>query len=118
MAVDAENNILWADYFAQINTVCPWSLSYYRKNGIDIVEGLDPQPLGDLAARIYLVPRMKIRLLKKRAGSLQRTRPEELWFFSYPGYGENATPVRCLIQQDRNRLETIRNNLNPNLLDK
>jgi hypothetical protein len=114
----ADAAVDWLKYFTQINSVCPWSLSYYRKNGIDIVEGLTVEPLGDLAARIYLVPRMKIRLLKKRAGSLERTRPNELWFFSYPGYGEYATPVRCLIQQDRNKLETIRNNLNHLVLDK
>ena len=118
MDADAENKVNWLEYFTQINTLCPWSLGYYRKNGIDIVQGLGVLPLGTYAARIYLVPEMKLRLLKKRAGSLERTRPEELWFFSYPGYGEYATPVRCLIQQDRNHLETIRFNLNKNLLDK
>jgi hypothetical protein len=116
--MDAAEDVNWFEYFTQINTVCPWSLNYYRKNGIDIVQGLDPKPLGNYAARIYLVPDMKIRLLKRRAGSLERTRPEELWFFSYPGYGKNATPTRCLIQQDRKKLETIRNNLNHLVLDK
>jgi hypothetical protein len=33
------------------------------------------------------------------------------WLFSYPGYGEFATPVKVLIQQNRKQLNDLRNRL-------
>jgi hypothetical protein len=33
------------------------------------------------------------------------------WLFSYPGYGEFATPVKVLIQQNRAELTMIRDKL-------
>jgi hypothetical protein len=36
---------------------------------------------------------------------------EDEWLYSYPGYGDYATPVAVLIQQNRKRLEDLRNSL-------
>jgi hypothetical protein len=36
---------------------------------------------------------------------------ESEWLFSYPGYGDYATPVKVLIQQDRARLGKLREQL-------
>jgi hypothetical protein len=36
---------------------------------------------------------------------------ESEWLFSYPGYGEFATPVKVLIQQNRKTLDNLRNKL-------
>jgi hypothetical protein len=33
------------------------------------------------------------------------------WLFSYPGYGEFATPVKVLIQQNRKQLNDLRTHL-------
>jgi len=33
------------------------------------------------------------------------------WLFSYPGYGDFATPVKVLIQQNRKQLNDLRNRL-------
>ena len=33
------------------------------------------------------------------------------WLFSYPGYGDYATPVSVLIQQDRSTLTKLRSQL-------
>jgi hypothetical protein len=32
----------------------------------------------------------------------------DAWLFSYPGYGQWATPMPVLIQQDRAKLESLR----------
>jgi hypothetical protein len=37
---------------------------------------------------------------------------EDEWLFSYPGYGDYATPVPVLIQQNRNELNQLRQKLN------
>jgi hypothetical protein len=36
---------------------------------------------------------------------------EDEWLFSYPGYGEFATPVSVLIQQNRKQLNDLRSRL-------
>jgi hypothetical protein len=36
---------------------------------------------------------------------------EDEWLFSYPKYGEYATPVKVLIQQNRARLSQLRTQL-------
>jgi hypothetical protein len=110
MAVDVD--VDWLNYFESIKSVCPWSSAAHRHNKIDIQQGIDPKPLDQYLARIYILNNITTRRLKKLAGTLERTRPDEIWFFSYPGYGPFATPVSCLIQQSRNHLENIRNNLN------
>jgi hypothetical protein len=33
---------------------------------------------------------------------------EDEWLFSYPGYGDYATPVKVLIQQNRAQLNQLR----------
>jgi hypothetical protein len=111
-------DVNWSEYFAKIKSVCAWSGSAYRKAQIDFHVGLDPKTLDQYSARIYILNNTKPRLLKKLADRMQQTRPDELWFFSYPTYGKFATPVNCLIQQDRYQLESIRFNLNKNNLDK
>lgn len=108
----------WIGYFESIRTVCPWSLSYSLQGLIDIKTEFEPEPLGGYAARIYLLPNRKPAWVKRQAGKQEATRPNELWFFSYPGYGKNATPITVLIQQDRNQLETIRKRLNNSADDK
>lgn len=108
----------WIGYFESIRTVCPWSLSYSLQGLIDIKTEFEPEPLGGYAARIYLLPSRKPAWVKRKAAKMEATRPNELWFFSYPGYGKNATPITVLIQQDRNQLESIRIKLNTLLIDK
>ena len=108
----------WLGYFGSIRTVCPWSLSYSLQGLIDIQTEFDPEPLGKYAARIYILRDRTNSWVRRKAAEMEQTRPQELWFFSYPGYGKNATPVRVLIQQDRNQLETIRKKLNNSVDDK
>lgn len=99
----------WYSYFKSIRVECPWSYAAYLKGKINICEYQGKiLPLGDLEARVYVVnaPNETVEAL---AAALDHG--EDEWLFSYPGYGEFATPVPVLIQQNRARLTELRNNL-------
>ena len=96
----------WAEYFAEIKPVCPWSYSAWHRGLIDVVEWTgDVLPLGDYMARMYLVDTSTDEL-ERMAHDLDHGEYE--WLFSYPGYGETATPVNVLIQQSRAVLSQLR----------
>jgi len=98
----------WLKYFESIKSQCPWSLRAWREGKIDIVvyEGKS-LPLGDFDARMYVVtaPDSTVSAL---ADMWDRQDPDCEWLYSYPGYGEFATAVSVLIQQDRTRLTNLR----------
>ena len=97
----------WESYFLKIKSQCPWSWTAWQKNNIDIVKWQGKIiDLGSFDARIYLTKSLNPRRLKKLCRDLDQGVYEWLW--SYPGYGPFATPMFCLIQQDRARLEQIR----------
>ena len=102
----SHQSVDWYQYFKSIRTECPWSYSAYLKGQIHIVEyqGI-VLPLGNYAARMYIVhaPNDTVEAL---AAALDHG--EDEWLFSYPGYGEFATPVSVLIQQNRQRLKELR----------
>ena len=100
-------SVNWLEYFESIRKQCPWSLAAWQQNKIGITkwqgEIID---LGPLEARVYVTKGLNPRRLKKLSRDLDQGTYEWLW--SYPGYGKFATPVFCLIQQDRNRLQQLR----------
>ena len=114
MDVDVDVNhpdVDWWEYFARIRTQCPWSWHSWQHGGIDIqawqghgvpIEGFD--------ARVYMVrdPGQDVTALAQQQ-DLQDTECE--WLFSHPGYGLWATPVPVLIQQPRQRLAELRQQL-------
>jgi hypothetical protein len=96
----------WLEYFKSIRQECPWSYAAYLKGLIDIVEYQGYRiPLGDYSARMYIVsaPNATVEAL---AASWDQG--EDEWLFSYPGYGDYATPVKVLIQQNRAQLNQLR----------
>ena len=96
----------WTEYFARIKTQCPWSYPAWLRGQIDVVQWTgEIIPLGDYQARMYLVD-LSDEELEKKAEELDHGEYE--WLFSYPGYGEFATPVSVLIQQDRKVLNDLR----------
>ena len=108
--VDVE--VDWHSYFQSIRGVCPWSLSAYKREGIDIQPwGGEARPLGTWAARIYLAPRHKPRQLKRITDRLNRTQHTDEWLWSHPKYQHHSAPVACMIQQDRKTLYSIREKL-------
>ena len=99
-------SVNWLEYFKSIRVECPWSYAAYLKGSIDIREYTGTVlPLGTYAARVYLVnaPNATVEAL---AAALDHG--EDEWLFSYPGYGEFATPVAVLIQQNRKQLNDLR----------
>jgi hypothetical protein len=100
---------LWQDYFQSIKTVCPWSWVALRRGSIDLQPWQNyTVDLRSFEARIYTTQNLKPRHLKKITKKLNQTRTEEEWLWSHPRYQNNSTPVPVLIQQDRSRLQSIR----------
>ena len=104
--VKNHQSVDWAEYFARIQRMCPWSLSAWLKGEIDIVTTRTIRPLGHFQARIYILDLTRRRLKKL---CKQRDHGEDEWLWSEPAYGAYGTPVPCLIQQNRARLNSLRN---------
>jgi hypothetical protein len=101
----------WEEYFYNIRQQCPWSWAAWQRNEIDITRWQGTViELGNYQARIYTV-NLNRRRLKKLAKLLDNDIICE-WLWSEPNYGPWATPVSVLIQQDRNKLNQIRKQLN------
>lgn len=109
--VDEERSHLsvnWADYFRLIRTECPWGYRAYQQGKIDIQKWQGHViPLGSFMARVYVSD--SSYGVEQLAQALDYG--EDEWLFSYPGYGEFATPVPVLIQQNRQTLAEIRSKL-------
>ena len=102
-------SVNWYDYFKSIKTECPWSYSAYLKGQIHIVEYTgEILPLGNYQARVYTVcdPKQSVEAL-----SSALDHGDDEWLFSFPGYGDFATPVPVLIQQDRKELNRLRDQI-------
>lgn len=100
-------DVNWQEYFYLIRQQCPWSWAAWQRSEIDIQRWQGkPQELGNYQARIYIVDLTR-RRLKKLAEKLDLD-PVSEWLWSEPNYGPWATPIPVLIQQDRARLEEIR----------
>lgn len=110
--VRSRQSVDWNIYFDHIKTQCPWSWAAWQQGKIDIVKYKKTQkPLDGYQARIYIVE-LSRRRLKKLCKKLDQGDSEWLW--SEPGYGPWATPVPCLIQQNRAQLTAIRKKLEQN----
>lgn len=107
-----DEDVDWHAYFKSIKQQCPWSWQAYQQHAIDIVPWKETViPLTDHEARIYVCD-MPERRLEKLADSLDQNSTSDEWLFSYPGYGPWATPVAVLIQQNRSRLNELRDIIN------
>jgi hypothetical protein len=103
---DVHLSVDWSSYFKHIRTECPWSYSAYTRGLIDIVHYKgDILPLGPYQARVYIVDLDAVQV-EALAKALDYGLDE--WLFSYPGYGDWATPTAVLIQQNRAELNQIR----------
>ena len=104
-------SVNWYDYFKSIREECPWSYAAYLKGQIDIVEYQGQRiPLGDYQARMYIVSAPDATVVAI-ANGLDYDDSECEWLYSYPGYGDYATPVSVLIQQNRSQLTKLRSQL-------
>jgi hypothetical protein len=107
----SHQSVDWLEYFKSIREECPWSYAAYLKGKIDIkdYEG-EKLPLGDYSARMYIItaPDATVTAI---ANGLDYGDKEYEWLYSYPGYGDYATPVSVIIQQWRAELDAIRTRL-------
>ena len=96
----------WGEYFYSIKKQCPWSYSAWLQVQIDIVawEGR-VLPLDGYQARMYTVNASN-KIVESMCEELDEGEYE--WLFSYPEYGEFATPETVLIQQSRAVLKRLR----------
>jgi hypothetical protein len=108
---ESHQSVNWTEYFNNIKSQCPWGYRAWRQGLIDIVEYSGViLPLNLYQARInYLTTSNSI--VTAIAEALDLTDPECEWLWSYPGYGPWATPLSCLIQQNRQQLAQIRSSL-------
>jgi len=109
----SHQSVDWLAYFESIQRECPWSLAAYRKDLIDIVDwvpGKTIPGLGVYSARMYVVD-YPDSIIEAMATELDSSDAECEWLYSYPGYGEFATPVKVLIQQNRSTLNNLRSQL-------
>lgn len=101
----------WYAYFYSIRSQCPWSYAAYQKGLIDIVDYQGIKlPLDNFQARMYIV-RAPDSVVVALAEGFDYEDSVYEWLYSYPGYGEYATPVSVLIQQNRAQLNDIRKRL-------
>ena len=102
----------WDEYFESIKAVCPWSLRAWRQNQIEIIKWHSQQikELGLIEARLY-ISNHNPRQLKKITKKLNSLRPKEEWLWSHPSYGNHSSHVPVLIQQDRDKLSSIRSKI-------
>ena len=111
--VKSRPSVDWLAYFKSIQHECPWSLKAYQQGAISIEDWSHTgtlEPLGNLQARIYIVD-LPDNIVEAMAEELDCGDQECEWLFSHPGFGEYATPVTVLIQQDRTRLAQLRKQL-------
>lgn len=96
----------WEEYFYSIKKQCPWSWAAWQQGEILVRRLGEPQDLGEYSAIVY-VSNLNRRRLKKLCAKLNTSKECE-WLWSHPTYGPYATPLPCLIQQDRRVLDEIR----------
>ncbi len=109
----SHQSVNWLNYFESIQQECPWSLRAYKSGAIDIQHWSDTdtlEPLGEYQARMYIVD-YPDSIVEAMAIELDCDDQACEWLFSYPGYGEFATPVKVLIQQNRQQLTNLRTQL-------
>jgi hypothetical protein len=109
----SHQSVNWLEYFESIQQECPWSLRAYKSGAISIEHWSDTdtlEPLGNYQARMYIVD-LPDNIVEAMATKLDCDDQDCEWLFSYPGYGEFATPVKVLIQQNRKQLNDLRSRL-------
>ena len=116
-AVKKEVN--WTSYFAHIQNVCPWAYKAYMKDNILVWEHPENcfKTIKSLyitsgyEAFVYVFKDSTPKQLEKLCDALNTEQETDEWLWSHPDVDEgdnNSTPVPALIQQNRARLEKIR----------
>ena len=112
----------WSKYFAHIQGVCPWAYNAFMKDNILVWEHPEEcfKTIKSLyitsgyEAFVYVFKNSTPKQLELLAEKLNNEQDADEWLWSHPdadsGDG-NSTPVPALIQQNRARLEQLREKL-------
>ena len=113
--------MVWLNYFRSIKHVCPWSYKSFIAGTTNIVP-YDPEILvlneinwgtEPWEVIIYLVgDDLTLEEIDKIVESRNNLQNKCEYLWSHPSFtkgGNNQTPVAVIIQQDRQRLEELRN---------
>lgn len=113
----AKDNSDWVKYFSRIRNVCPWS--YKLMDSILVWEN-DQACLSTIAC---LFPKTKFEAfvfvykdktptqLEQLADKMNNMYSHSEFLWSHPLEGGDSTHVPCVIQQDKDKLELIRESI-------
>ena len=113
----ASSDSEWRTYFASIKKVCPWSSKLMDKilvwensqkclNTIAVLF-----PATKFEAFVYVYKDMTANQLDKLADKMNNRHTHSEFLWSHPDEGGDSTQYPCIIQQDKVKLETIRENI-------
>lgn len=104
-------NVDWTAYFEAIRNQCPWSHRAWLADQIDIQPWQGQVlPLAQWQARIWLWPG-DLEHLARVTADLDLADDQATWLYSHAQVGDWGTPVPCMIQQWRQRLEQLQQDL-------
>lgn len=113
----AKEDSTWVKYFTKIRGVCPWS--YKLMDKILVVETNENclETYGKVftvskyEACVYKFPKATVSWLTDKCEELNKKQTASEWLWSHPEEGGDSTHIPCLIQQDRAKLTTLRENI-------
>lgn len=112
----AQEEVNWAKYFAKIKGVCPWSFKAYMKETILFIDYSDVTlytwsillDATHYEAFVYKCPGKTSKWLQAKCDQLNENNTKHEWLWSHPEHGGDSTPIPVLIQQDKNILQQLR----------
>jgi len=113
----AKEDKTWANYFASIRGVCPWSYNLMDKIlVVETPENCIPTwssifKAGTHEAFVYKFTEASVDWLKAKCDELNAAQEHSEWLWSHPTEGGDSTPSPVLIQQNRARLTELRNKI-------
>jgi len=109
----------WAEYFAKIKGVCPWSYRAHMADNILFLDYNEPELAtwsslfhsSKYEAFVYKCPGKSSDWLNSKCDQLNQTDQKSEWLWSHPTEGGDSTPIPVLIQQDKVQLAELREKL-------
>jgi len=117
--VKGQEEVNWSQYFDKIKGVCPWSRRAFMNDNILFVEYGDKTfntwrkffSAVKHEAFVYKCREKTSDWLQSKCDYMNKIDTTSEWLFSHPDGGENSTEIPVLIQQDREQLEHLRENV-------
>ncbi len=112
----AQEEVNWAEYFAKIRGVCPYSYKAHMSDKILFVDYSDKDfetfaklyGLTEHEAFVYKCYAKSGKWLNEKCDEMNVLLAQCEWLWSHPDYGNDSTPIPVIIQQDKQTLESIR----------